>query len=107
MPVAGAVHPLLHLEGDDRFGDETAIPLVERVRRRSKPAVRLRELRVAVQRSWLRDWQVDLGRGGPLVAEKRLDVPDRTRDLWDDGVAVLGVVDREAEDVAKLHRPVV
>src|SRR4051812_41790048 len=100
MALTGAVHPLLLLEGEDRVGDEAAIPLVDRIARVRETAVRLRELRVAMQGSRLRDRKVDVGRGRPLVAEERLDVPDRTGDLRNHGVTVLRVVDRKAQHVA-------
>src|SRR2546430_8227705 len=43
----------------------------------------------------------------PLLTEELLDVADRGRDLRDHRVAVLGVPDREAQDVLERERPVV
>src|SRR2546430_13133323 len=43
----------------------------------------------------------------PLLTEELLDVADRGRDLRDHRVAVLGVPDREAQDVRERERPVV
>ena len=104
---AGAVHPLPLLERDDRFGDEAAVPLLHRVVRLGEAAVRLRELRVSVQAAGLRNRQIDLGRGRPLVAEQLLDVADGARDRRNDRIAVLRVVDRVLRHLGERQRAVI
>jgi hypothetical protein len=106
VALAGAVEPLVLLEADDLLGDEAAVPLLERIVGRREPAVGLGEPRVAVKRPRLGDREVDLGRGRPVLVEEALDPLDRAGDPGDDGVAVLGVVDRVPHDLGERQRPV-
>ena len=108
MALARAVHPLPLLEADDRLGDEAArtTPPPGRPTRRDARYV-CRELRVPVQAAGLRDREVDLGRGRPLVAEQLLDVADGAGDRRHHRVAVLRVVDRVLRDLGERQRAVV
>ena len=109
MALARAVQPLLRLEVHEAprrrsrgtTQSSAAICSSRRSRLVEDPAVGRGELRVAVQRPRLGHRQVHRRRGRPLVAEERLDVADRARDLRQDRIAVLRVADREAQHLAR------
>ena len=100
VPGTGAVHPLALLEVDDRLGDEAAVPRrVERVARAAaSAAVRLRELRVAVQRPRLERRQKYTS-ADVVHSSRNSDSTFRIAPAicGSDGIAVLRVPDREAQ----------
>jgi hypothetical protein len=77
VALARAVAPSLLLERDELLGDPAAVPVLDRIRRRREPPVRLGELRVRRHRPRLGDREVELGRRRPVLAEELLDVADR------------------------------
>ena len=118
VALAAAVEPLALLEADDLLRDEAAVPAVvrrlelcvpvrgRRLSLREDAVVRLGENAVPVQRPRLGSRQVDVHARRPVLGEELLDPADRVADRREGRIAVLGVADREMEDVAERHRPV-
>ncbi len=106
--------PLLAREAVDLLRDEALVVDAPRAldlclprssaRLGEEPPPRRGELRVAERRSRPRRGEIELRRARPL-AEQRLRSLDRQRDPRHDGVAVLGVADRELEHVDEPPRP--